>query len=377
MSNTEFVQDKLAFAYWVPNVSGGLVISNIEQRTSYDLDYNVKLAQTAEQVGFDYALAQVRYLSSYGAALQHESAATTLALLLNTEKLNVINAVLPGQWEPTVLAKYILTCDQFSNGRAAINVVSGWFKDEFTRAGLPWLEHDERVRRAGEFIQVLRKLLTEDNVTFRGDFYQVHDYSLRPGPVAREGRPYPPIFQGGNSTAARFNGGAFSDVYFSNGKDFAGFTEQYDEVTRVAAEHGRRVRFGLNGFAIVRDSEKEAQEQLREIIAHADEASVEGFRKSVQQAGASTGDKKGMWADSSFEDLVQYNDGFRTKLIGTAEQVAERIVEYRKLGVDIQLLGFLHFEEELEHFGKTVIPIVRELEAEAIRRGEIAEPVGV
>ncbi|MFM6974265.1 MAG: LLM class flavin-dependent oxidoreductase, partial [Agromyces sp.] len=232
MSHNEFVQDRLQFAYWVPNVSGGLVISNIEQRTSFELDYNIKLAQTAERVGFDYALAQVRYLSSYGAAQQHESAAMSLALLLATERLNVINAVLPGQWEPTVLAKFILTADQFSNGRAAVNVVSGWFKDEFTRAGLPWLEHDERVRRAGEFIEVLRKLFTEENVSYRGDFYRLTDYSLRPGPVAREGRPYPPIFQGGNSTAARFNGGAFSDVYFSNGKDFDGFTEQYDEVTR-------------------------------------------------------------------------------------------------------------------------------------------------
>lgn len=375
MTNFEFTQDRLQFAYWVPNVSGGLVISNIEQRTSYDLDYNVKLAQTAEQVGFDYALAQVRYLSSYGAALQHESAATSLALLLATEKLNVINAVLPGQWEPTVLAKFILTADHFSKGRAAVNVVSGWFKDEFTRAGLPWLEHDERYRRSGEFIEVLRKLFTEENVTYKGEFYQLNDFTLRPGPFEVEGRPYPPIFQGGNSTAARFNGGALSDVYFSNGKDFDGFTEQYDEVTQIAAEHGRRVRFGLNGFAIVRDTEKEAQEQLREIIAQADVASVEGFRASVQQAGASTSDKKGMWADSNFEDLVQYNDGFRTKLIGTAEQVAERIVEYRKLGVDIQLLGFLHFQEELEHFGKNVIPIVRELELEAINKGEIAEPV--
>lgn len=367
--------EALKFAYWVPNVSGGLVVSNIPQRTSWEYDYNVTLAQTAERVGFEYALSQVRYLSSYGAAQQHEASATSLALLLNTERLKVITAVLPGQWEPTVLAKFILTADQFSKGRAAVNIVSGWFKEEFTRAGLPWLEHDERYRRSAEFIQVLRKLFTEENVEFRGDFYRLHDFSLRPGPYPVEGRPYPEIFQGGNSTAARFNGGAYSDYYFSNGKDFDGFTEQYDEVTRIAAEHGRRVKFGLNGFAIIRDTEAEAQEQLREIIAQADVASVEGFRESVQQAGAATHDKKGMWADSSFEDLVQYNDGFRTKLIGTAEQVAERIVEYRKRGVDLLLLGFLHFQEELEHFGTTVIPIVRELEAAAIERGELPEPV--
>lgn len=76
----------------------------------------------------------------------------------------------PGLWEPAVLAKFLLTADNFSKGRATVNVVSGWFKDEFTKLGLPWLDHDERYRRSGEFLQVLRKLLTEENVRFAGDF---------------------------------------------------------------------------------------------------------------------------------------------------------------------------------------------------------------
>ena len=364
------LHEPLRFAYWVPNVSGGLVVSNIEQRTSWDYEYNVRLAQTAERVGFEYALSQVRYLSSYGAAQQHESTSISLALLLATERLKVIAAVHPGLWEPAVLAKYILTADQFSHGRAAVNVVSGWFKDEYTKLGLPWLEHDERYRRSAEFIEVLRALWTEENVDFHGDFYRVNDFTLRPGPYPVEGRRHPEIFQGGNSTAARFNGGAHADWYFSNGKDFDGFTEQYDDVTRIAAEHGRTVRFGLNAFTIIRDTEAEAREQLREIIAQADSASVEGFRRSVQQAGASTADRKGMWADSSLEDLVQYNDGFRTQLFGPPEQVAERIIAYKKRGVNLFLLGFLHFQEELEEFGEKVIPIVRELEAEALRSGD-------
>lgn len=371
------LHEPLKFAYWVPNVSGGLVVSTIEQRTSWDYDYNVELARTAERVGFEYALSQVRYASSYGAAQQHESTSTSLALLLATEKLKVIAAVHPGLWEPAVLAKFILAADQFSRGRAAVNVVSGWFKDEFVGLGLPWLEHDERYRRSAEFIEVLRGLWTQEKFSFNGDFYRTHDFSLRPGPYPVDGRPHPEIFQGGNSTAARFNGGAHADWYFSNGKDFDGFTEQYDEVTRIAAEHGRTVRFGLNGFAIVRDTEVEAREQLREIIARADVDSVEGFRRSVQQAGPATPDKKGMWADSTFEDLVQYNDGFRTQLIGDPEQVARRIIEYKKRGVNLLLLGFLHFIEEVEAFGTRVIPIVRELEAELERTGRGLHPAAL
>jgi len=95
----------------------------------------------------------------------------------------------------------------------------------------------------------------------------------------------------------------------------------------------------------------------------------------VRQAGSSTGDKKGMWADSKFDDLVHYNDGFRTRLIGTAEQVAERIVEYRAIGVDLILTGFLHYHEEVEQFGRKVLPLVRELEVAAgLDRAAVPDP---
>lgn len=356
------LNEPVKFAYWVPNVSGGLVTSHIEQRTDWGYDYNVKLARLAENNGFEYALSQVRYTASYGAAYQHESTGFSLALLLATERLKVIAAIHPGLWHPGVLAKFIASADVLSHGRAAVNVVSGWFKDEFTGLGEQWLEHDERYRRAEEFIRVLKELWTNDHAEFSGDFYNIHDFDIKPKPIAGPRRPHPEIFQGGNSTAARRLAGRVSDWYFSNGKDFDGFSEQVADVRRYAAANNHDVKFGLNGFVIARDTESEAKDVLREIVAKADKDAVEGFRNAVKQAGKSTSDGKGMWADSEFADLVQYNDGFRTQLIGTAEQVATRIVEYRKLGVDLILTGFLHYHEEVERFGRDVLPIVRELE---------------
>jgi dimethylsulfone monooxygenase len=368
----------LEFAYWVPNVSGGLVTSTIEQRTDWGYDYNKKLAQTAENSGFSYALSQVRYMASYGADHQHESTSFSLALLLATERLKVIAAVHPGLWQPGVLAKWVATADHLSKGRVAVNVVSGWFKQEFTALGEPWLEHDERYRRTEEFIRVLREIWTSDDANFSGDFYRLHDFDLKPKPLDVPGRAHPEIFQGGNSSAARRNGGRVSDWYFSNGKDYDGFTEQVTEVLGHAKDAGRAIppKFGLNGFMIARDTEKEARETLREIIAKANKPAVQGFHDAVQQAGASTGDKKGMWADSSFEDLVQYNDGFRTQLIGTPEQIADRAIEYKRRGANLLLLGYLHFQEEVEHFGRHVLPIIRELEKDLDHSAATPEPVG-
>lgn len=365
------IQEPLKFAYWVPNVSGGLVTSTIEQRTDWGFEYNKKLAQTAENNGFEYALSQIRYMASYGADHQHEATAFSLALGLATERLTVIAAVHPGLWEPSVLAKWVATADHLTNGRLAVNVVSGWLKAEFTAMGQPWLEHDERYRRSNEFIRVLREIWTSDGgAEFAGDFYRIRDFDLKPRPLDVPGRPHPEIFQGGNSTAARYNGGTVSDWYFSNGKDYDGFSEQVEEVLGHAktAERLQPVRFGLNGFMIARDDEKEARDTLREIIEKANRPAVEGFRDAVQQAGNSTGDKRGMWADSSFEDLVQYNDGFRTQLIGTLEQIADRAIEYKRRGANLLLLGFLHFQEEVEYFGAKVLPIIREKEAELAAR---------
>jgi len=122
--------DRVKFAYWVPNVSGGLVISKIEQRTHWDLKSNVRYARTAEKVGFEFALSQIRFMAGYGADNQHEPVSFSQAILAKTERLNLIAALLPGPWNPAVAAKQIASIDHYCDGRVSVNVVSGWFKLE-------------------------------------------------------------------------------------------------------------------------------------------------------------------------------------------------------------------------------------------------------
>jgi len=355
--------EPLKFAYWVPNVSGGLVISNIEQRTSWDIDYNRKLAQIAENNGFDYALSQIRFTAGYGAEYQHESVAFSHALLAATERLKVIAAILPGPWNPTLAAKQIATINNLTNGRVAVNIVSGWFRGEFAAIGEHWLDHDERYRRSEEFIRALRGIWSEDNFTFRGDFYRYNNYSLKPKPVD----PQPEIFQGGSSRAARDMAARVSDWYFTNGNTPDEIAKQVDDIRTKAAANGHKVRIGVNAFSIARDTEAEAKKVLAEIIEKANPEAVNAFGHEVKNAGKASPEGQGNWAKSTFEDLVQYNDGFRSNLIGTPQQIAERIIGLKQAGADLILLGFLHFQEEVEFFGKHVIPLVRELEAKQPR----------
>ncbi|TXN23133.1 MULTISPECIES: dimethylsulfone monooxygenase SfnG [Methylobacterium] len=360
--------EPIRFAYWVPNVSGGLVISKIPQRTSWDADYNRKLAQIAEKAGFDYALTQIRFTAGYGAEYQHESVAFSHALLAATSRIKVIAALLPGPWHPTLAAKQIATISQLTEGRIAINLVSGWFSGEFRAIGEPWLDHDERYRRSEEFITALRGIWTQDNFTYRGDFYRYTNYTLKPKPAD----PQPEIFQGGSSRAARDMAARVSDWYFTNGNTPEGIKAQVDDLQAKAAANNHSVKIGVNAFVIVRDTEEEAQAVLQEIIDNADPDAVKAFGHEVKNAGKASPEGEGNWAKSTLTDLVQYNDGFKTNLIGTPDQVAERIVNLKEVGVDLALLAFLHFQEEVAYFGEHVIPRVRAIEAQRERRAEAA-----
>jgi len=356
------------FAYWVPNVSGGLVVSDWETETDWTYDYNLDLARTAESVGFDYALAQARFFGSYGADKQLEALSIANALAAQTDELHVIGAVHPGLWEPGPLANFIATSDRISNGRFSINIVSGWFKGEFTGFGQPWLEHDERYARSSEFIEVLKALWTEERATYDGRFYTIgkdiegfEGAPLEPKPVQD---PYPQVFQGGNSQAAREMAAKHSDVLFINGGSLQEIRAVIDDVEEYAEEFGTEPpRFAANAFVIQRDTESEAKEVLEGIIENATDEAVDAFKDQVKEACQSSGEGEGMWADSDFEDLVQYNDGFKTGLIGTDDQIVERIRKLDAIGVDIVLAGFLDFEAELERFGETIIPAIDEADS--------------
>ncbi len=359
----------IQFAYWVPNVSGGLVTSNIKQHTDWSFDYNHRLALTAEAAGFDYALAQARFFASYGADKQLEAVTTAVALATVTSRLNIIAAVHPGLWHPAVIANVIATANYISHGRVSLNVVSGWFKDEYTGFGAEWLEHDERYVRSEEFIRVLEGMWTQERFSFNGKYYHITDVPMEPKSISQ---PHPTIFQGGNSVAAREMAARVSDVLFLNGGSVEHIAELIADVKQRAARYGRadKLRFAMNAFVISRDTEEEAVNVLRSIIAQANVEAVKGFGESVKEAGQSSPEGEGMWSNSTFEDLVQYNDGFKPGLIGTPEQIAHRIQAYEAVGVDILLTGFLHYIQEVEDFGWRVRPLVRSLPSLRLQRQE-------
>jgi len=230
--------------------------------------------------------------------------------------------------------------------------VPGWFRGEFSAIGEDWLDHDERYRRSAKFIRAQRGICGQNDVTFKGDFYRVNNYTMKPKLDVQ-----PKIFQGGASRAARV-----WDWHFTNGNTPDGLAKRVDD---IRSKGDRQVKIGVNAFAIARQTE--ARAVLDGIVSKANPDAVQGFAHKVKCAGKPSPEGAGNRAKSSFKDLVQYNDGLRCNLIGTPPQIAERFLMLKDAGADLILLGVLHLQEQVAFFGKHLIPLVRPLQAARAR----------
>lgn len=348
------------FAYWIPNMAGGFLTTEYPHEDQWDWDYNKKVIKLAEKAGFKYALSPARYFSSHSADHSLEAIATAAGLAEATESIHLISAVHTGLWHPGPLANTVVTGDHISNGRFHLNVVTGWFKEEYTGFGEPWLEHDERYVRTEEFISVLKGLWKsgrkDEPFNYNGRFYQISDALSKPGP---KGNPL--IFQAGNSAAAQKTAARVADVFFLNGNYLSDAKEIIDSVKGYAEEFGTEPpRFAINSFLLQEDTEEEAKNILEQIIDQAPKETLKAFKEQVKEAGQSSPEGEGMWDDAELHDLVQWNNGFRTGLIGTKEQIVERVRQLDAIGVDIVLTSMLNYTEDLPKFGEELLPLIRE-----------------
>ncbi|WP_213880968.1 LLM class flavin-dependent oxidoreductase [Pseudomonas sp. dw_358] len=339
----------MQFSTWATSASGSFLRAKVDQVTDWSYGYNLALSQAAEAAGFFGILFPVRYSAPHtkAAALDGQLDPMTLAAAVaaQTTTLRLITAILPGFVPAATMAKVGATLDQISHGRWHINLVTGWFKEEQQSLSVPWVDHADRYRRSEEYLQVLKGLWQEEAFSFAGDFYQISNATMRPRPVQQ---PYPAIFQGGNSPQAQQMAGQYSDWYFINGGPPAQLRQQIDAVTAVADQHGRSVRFSVNAFVIARETEALARAEYDEILAAADELAIAQFREKAKEA-------RGMWQnDDGLASFVANNEGLRTGLVGSYEQVAERIRELEAIGLEMILLSFRFPLEEIPVFHRRV-----------------------
>jgi alkanesulfonate monooxygenase len=235
----------------------------------YDASWqrNRSLVLEAERLGFDSTLVAQHTINPHKPDLAQLEAWTASAALASlTSRIEIITAIKPLLYHPVVLAKMALQIEEISGGRFAVNVVNAWNKIELERAGIPFPPHDERYAYGREWLSVVEPLLRGETVQFRGDQFRLDGYALRP---AGQYRPRPRIYVGGESLPARTLVAEHGDVWFINGQPLA-------DVKVLIADASQRPRtstplsFGLSAFVIVRESDDEAQANLRHLAALAE-----------------------------------------------------------------------------------------------------------
>jgi alkanesulfonate monooxygenase len=340
-----------------PGTAGGLREASIS--------YLTQIATAAEDLGFEAALTPT-------GGWCDDAWVVTAMLAQTSKRLKFLIAFRPGLVSPTLAAQMAATFQWHSGGRLLLNVVTGGDGDE-QRAFGDHLDKEQRYARTGEFLRIIRGLWEGESVDFAGEHLQVEGATIHRLP-----EPAPLIYFGGSSPAAREVAARHVDVYLTWGEPPAAVAEKVASVRELAAAQGREVRFGIRLHTISRDRSEQAWARAEEMLeavpseliakvqATLRRSESEGQRRMLELHG---GSREGLEVSPNLWAGVGLGrGGAGTALVGSHQEVAERIAEYAAVGIDeFVLSGYPHLEE-LYWFGEGVLPLLE-------RRGLWRAPV--
>jgi alkanesulfonate monooxygenase len=328
-----------------------------------DIGYIGQIARSAEQLGFAGALTPT---SSWC----EDAWIMTAGLTQVTESFKFLVALRPGFTSPTLAAQMAATYQRISGGRLLLNIVTGGDDVEQRRFG-DHLDKAGRYRRAAEFLHIVRELWDGRPVDFTGEFYDVQGGVIVPAPVR------PDIYLGGSSPQALDVAAWHADVYLTWGEPPGAVAEKLDRVRDRARAAGRELRFGIRLHVIARDTAAEAWAQAQRLLDGLDPAAIERAQ-AIQRSSGSEGQRRMAALHGGRTDALEVSPnlwagvglvrgGAGTALVGSHDEVADRIAEYCHLGIEEFILsGYPHLEEAYQ-VGEGVLPVLR-------RRGLMPAP---
>ena len=335
----------MRLGFWAP-VYGNWIVSKHPETQNASFDYTRQLTRLAEEIGFATELLAEHTFNPFDPETDQLDAWTTAAGLATiTKHIELMPAVRPAFKHPVIVAKMANSIDHMSGGRAALNLVSGWWQKEGEAMGLPVVVHDDRYLRSEEFLAILKGLWTQRHFSFSGRFYQVDDVTLAPFPICQ---PHPTIYLGGESEPGQRLAAKFADVYLINGRPVAETKLLIDRVRELAAAEGRTIQFGISAFVICRDTMEAAEAEHARLYALRCEEAIPGVDRQVVM----------IRTYAYARGYVGSNGGTAAGLVGTPQQIAERFKEFLDIGVTTFLLQFHPMLEEMERFGEHVIPVL-------------------
>lgn len=358
----------MRYGFWLP-VFGGWLRNIDDEHMPATWDYVRDLTVRAEDLGYDLTLiAELNLNDIKGPESDSLDAwSTAAALAAVTKKLELMVAVRPTFHNPALLAKQAANIDRICNGRLTLNVVSSWWKDEALKYGIPFDEHDDRYARTSEWLDVLNNCWSQQHTSFHGKFYSIDNNILSPKPFPH--RTYskaplpttnhqplttrPTLYAGGESETAKNLIAAKCDAYLMHGDDPSTIAAKISDMKQRRANHPELppLIFGVTGYCIVRDSESQANAEITRITSQPDPTqSPAGFANFQQWVTGSQLEKK-----ISLRDYSVSNRGLHSGLVGTPEQVKQRLADFEGAGCSLVLLQSSPQHEEMARFSQQVM----------------------
>jgi len=309
------------------------------------------IVKTAENHGFNNILCP----SSYQVGQDTLSFVAGCAPVTST--INLLAAVRCGEMQPIMLARTIATLDHMLEGRLTINIISSDF---------PGQKEDSKYRyqRSREVVEILKQAWTQDEINYQGEVYQFSNVPTDPAvPYQTNG---PLLYFGGYSPDALELCGQHCDVYLMWPEKQEDLQARMKAVNDVAERYNRTLDYGLRVHVIVRDTENEAREYAEYIVSKLDDEQGRAIRERALDSsslGVSHQAKnRAIAADDGFIEPLMWTgvgrarSGCGAALVGSTEQVTERLYEYQKMGIRSFILsGYPHLLE-VDHFGSKVLP---------------------
>ena len=362
-TNPTFNTRKLKLGTFQTNLDSGCVMSDLDGKLEITWPNTVKLAQLADEMEFEAIVPVARWQGFGGATNPNgagfETYTWAAGISAETKKSGVISTSHVMLNHPIIAAKQSAVIDHISNGRFTLNIVCGWNGPEMEMFNRPLQGHDERYDCAEEWIEIIKRLWTQDETfDFDGKFYQIKKGYLQPKPLQG---PMPALMNAGSSERGRHFATRHCDIIFTSLRTHdpavnAAHIASYRTLARE--EYGRDVQIWSNAYIVQGETEKEARDFYNYYVHQKGDFEaamnvVNAMAAEVNERNYPPERKKAM-----AELFVAGWGGF--PLIGTKEQIVDGLKMLSNLGLDGVLLSWPRFEQGMREFRDVTLPVMKQ-----------------
>ena len=295
---------------------------------------------------------------------------------MRTKQINSLIAVRMAEVHPPMLARHIATLDHILKGRLTVNIISSDLPGER-------MESAPRYARSREALEILRQCWTQDEVHYRGEFYNIDlDTTLPAKPYQQNGGPL--LYFGGISPPALQLCADHCDVYLLWPETEEQLSATMHKVSQAAEDSGRTVDFGLRIHIVVRETEAEARDAAQQLVSKLDADRGEELKARAQDnksAGVLRQDAlREQSKDDYIEELVwsgigRARSGCGSAIVGDPDQVYEKLQRYIQMGMRAFILSGYPLKEECDLFAKYVLPRLETCKLNEVQQRKVENPV--